>query len=82
MLMQIASSNYLPDILHQTPAEFEQQARMAMAVKLYEMKKLSSGMAAELAGMDRISFLLRLPDYGVPVIDLDEDELRADIDHA
>ena len=82
MLMQIAYSNYLPDILHQTPAEFEQQARMAMAVKLYEMKKLSSGMAAELVGMDRISFLLRLPDYGVPVIDLDEDELRADIDHA
>jgi predicted HTH domain antitoxin len=82
MLMQIAYSNYLPDVLHQTPAEFEQQARMAMAVKLYEMKKLSSGMAAELVGMDRISFLLRLPDYGVPVIDLDEDELRADIDHA
>ena len=82
MLMQIAYSNYLPDVLHQTPAEFEQQARMAMAVKLYEMKKLSSGMAAELVGMDRISFLLRLPDYGVPVIDLDEEEWRADIDHA
>ncbi|MGB5062430.1 MAG: UPF0175 family protein [Candidatus Competibacter sp.] len=82
MLMQIPYSNYLPDILHQTPVEFEQQAKMAMAVKLYEMKKLSSGMAAELAGMDRIGFLLRLPDYGVPVIDLDEDELRSDIDHA
>ncbi|MCB1776371.1 MAG: UPF0175 family protein [Candidatus Competibacteraceae bacterium] len=82
MLMQISYSNYLPDVLHQTPVEFEQQAKMAMAVKLYEMKKLSSGMAAELAGMDRISFLLRLPDYSVPVIDLDEDELRADIDHA
>ncbi|MCB1765313.1 MAG: UPF0175 family protein [Candidatus Competibacteraceae bacterium] len=82
MLMQIPYSNYLPDVLHQTPVEFEQQAKMAMAVKLYEMKKLSSGMAAELAGMDRISFLLRLPDYGVPVIDLDEDELRSDIDHA
>ena len=55
---------------------------MAMAVKLYEMKKLSSGMAAELAGMDRIGFLLRLPDYGVSVIDLDDNELRADIEHA
>ena len=43
-----------------------------MAVKLYEMKKISSGMAAELVGMDRIGFLLRLTDYGVPVNDLDE----------
>jgi len=82
MLMQIAYSNYLPDVLNQTPVEFEQQAKMAMAVKLYEMKRLSSGMAAELAGMDRIGFLLRLPDYGVPVIDLDDNELRADIEHA
>ena len=82
MHMQIVYPNHLPDVLHQTPIEFEQQAKMAMAVKLYEMKKLSSGMAAELAGMDRIGFLLRLPDYGVPVIDLDDDELRSDIDHA
>jgi hypothetical protein len=36
----------LLDALHQTPAEFEREARLAKAVKLFEMKRLSSGEAA------------------------------------
>ncbi len=55
---------------------------MAMAVKLFEMKRLSSGIAAKLAGLDRVTFLLRLHDYGVPSIDLDESELASELDHA
>ena len=43
------------------------------------MKRLSSGMAAKLAGMDSVSFLLSLHQYGVAMIDLDEDELQLDI---
>jgi predicted HTH domain antitoxin len=72
----------LPDALQQTRAEFEQEARMAMAVKLFEMKRLSSGMAARLAGMERVTFLLSLHRYGVPMIDLSEEELQSDVDHA
>ncbi len=65
-----------------TRARFEQEAKMAMAVKLFEMRRLSSGMAASLVGMDRVSFLLRLSDFGVPMIDLDTDELAEDIANA
>ena len=72
----------LPDMLQQSRKQFEQEARMAMAVKLFEMKRLSSGMAAKLVGMDRVSFLLSLSGYGVPMIDLDEEELLSDVDHA
>jgi len=72
----------LPDVLQQTRSEFEREARMAMAAKLFEMKRLSSGMAAQLAQMERVEFLLNLHRYGVPVLDLDEDELQADIDNA
>jgi predicted HTH domain antitoxin len=72
----------LPDMLQQSRKQFEQEARMAMAVKLFEMKRLSSGMAAKLVGMDRVSFLLNLSDYRVPMIDLDEEELLSDVDHA
>jgi predicted HTH domain antitoxin len=72
----------LPDALQQTPAQFEQEAKMAMAVKLFEMKRLSSGLAAQLVGMDRASFLLELHHYGVAMIDLDETELEADLRNA
>lgn len=72
----------LPDALQQTPAQFEQEAKMAMAVKLFEMKRLSSGMAAKLVGMDRVIFLLALHRYGIAMIDLEEDELLSDLRNA
>ena len=46
----------LLDILHLTKRSFEEEAKMAMAAKLYEMKRLSSGMAAMLAGIPRVQF--------------------------
>jgi len=50
--------------------------RMASAVKLYEMGKLSSGVAARLAGVPRVVFLSRLADYGVDTFQLNEEELQ------
>ena len=49
--------------------------RMAAAVKLYELGKLSSGAAASLAGVPRVVFLTKLADYGVNTFDLTEDQL-------
>ncbi len=72
----------LPDALRESPAEFEQEAKMAMAVKLFEMKRLTSGQAAELAGVDRTMFLMRLRDYGAAMIDVPVEELADDIRHA
>ncbi len=65
----------LLDVLNKTKEQFEQDARMAMAVKLFEMKQISSGMAARLAGVERVTFLLNLYRYGVAMIDLTESEL-------
>ena len=48
--------------------------RMAAAVKLFEMRRLSSGAAAALAGIPRVVFLSKLADYGVDTFDLTEDE--------
>jgi len=72
----------LPDILQTTKKDFEKKARMAMAVKLFEMKRLSSGMAAALAGLDRVNFLLSLHRFNIPMIDLEEDELLSDMQNA
>jgi len=72
----------LPDAIQCSEDEFAQEAKMAMACKLYEMGKLSSGMAAQIVGLDRVAFLLQLSRYGVPMIDLERDELLADINNA
>jgi len=50
--------------------------RMAAAVKLFELEKLSSGAAACLAGVPRVVFLSKLADYGVNTFELTEQQLR------
>ena len=72
----------LPDAAQCTPQQFIQEAKLAMAIKLYEMKRLSSGMAASLVGISRVQFLGKLHGYGVPVIDLDDAELAEDVVNA
>jgi predicted HTH domain antitoxin len=74
-------NSYL-DAMHSAPNDFAHEAKLAMAAKLFEMKRLSSGMAANLIGMDRVEFLAQLQRYGVSMIDLDSDELSQDIRHA
>lgn len=80
--INIEYSQNLPDILQVTRKAFEEEAKMAMAVKLFEMKRLSSGLASSLAGIDRTTFLLSLHRYNVPMIDLEEDELLSDMNNA
>lgn len=72
----------LPDALQQSPEQFEREAKMAMAVKLYEMKRISSGTAAALVGVERVEFLLDLHRYSVAAIDLTAEELQADMGNA
>ena len=56
--------------------------RLAAAVKLYEMGQLSSGAAAQLAGVPKPYFLGHLADYGVNTFDLSEEELIHDLKSA
>lgn len=68
--------------LKETSEEFSGEIRMLAAVHLYQMRRLSSGRAAQLAGIPRVSFLQSLSRYGVPIFELSPEELQQDIQNA
>ncbi|MCS6806984.1 MAG: UPF0175 family protein [Acidobacteriota bacterium] len=61
---------------------FARELKMLAAVKLFELGKLSSGRAAQLAGMSRVEFLLSLGRYKVSPFSLTPEELERDIRNA
>jgi predicted HTH domain antitoxin len=66
----------------QTREGFVQEAKFLLAAKLYELGRLSSGKAARLCGLDRVTFLLSLHRAGVAAIDLDQSDLEDDLRYA
>ena len=55
------------------------ELRLAAAVKLYELGRLSSGAAARLAGLPRVGFLSRLASFGAAALKQTEAELAEDL---
>lgn len=68
----------LPDAFRasgQSSEEFAREAKLLLALKLFEMGRLSSGQAAEGVGIPKVEFLLEAGRQGVPVVDLDDEEM-------
>jgi predicted HTH domain antitoxin len=60
---------------------FARELRLLAAVKLYELGRLSSGRAADLAGIPRVEFLLTLGRYKVFPFEAELQDLeKSDVD--
>jgi predicted HTH domain antitoxin len=74
----VLTIKYSDDVLlslKETKKDFEKEARYLLALKLYELGKISSGKAAKLAGLNRVNFLMRLSKYKVSPFQVDLDEI-------
>jgi predicted HTH domain antitoxin len=63
-----------------SPETLASEAKFMLALKLFEVGRLSSGKAGKLCGMGRVEFLLAAGRAGVPVVSLDSDELIVEFD--
>lgn len=78
MKENVLTIKYSDDILFslkETKEEFEEEARYLLALKLYELGKISSGKAAKIAGISRVAFLLRMGMYNVSPFQVNLDEV-------
>lgn len=79
MLLERNELNVLNSV-PMTEKEFVSQILLMAAIKMFELNKLSSRKAAELAGMTRVQFLDVCGSYKVPVVDFSKEELEQEIE--
>jgi predicted HTH domain antitoxin len=77
--IEITYSDTIPAILNMSPEIFEREAKLALAAKFFEMGRLTSGQAAQLAGISRVEFLLSCRQYGVASVNWDQEEMEAEL---
>lgn len=80
--ISIPIPDQLPQSLKMSDEEFRDEARFLLASKLYEAGKVSAGVAAEVAGTNRLLFLSLLGRHGAPAINLLDEEVRLEIEAA
>lgn len=85
MLTNTLCIPYSDDLLlsmKKSQEEFEDEARLLLAIKLYELGRVSTGVAAELAGISRVAFIFELGRFGLSPVGQLPDEIAEDLANA
>ena len=82
-MINIEYPESLANTLRLSGKDFASEMKTTSLVKLYELGKVSSGVAAKVLGLSRLDFLELLAKYNVSVIgEYDNDDLNEDIANA
>lgn len=80
--MHSLSIPYTDDLLvtsGKAPEELEEELRFLLAVKLFELNRLTLGKAAEFCGMAKLGFMYELGRLKIPVINLSDDQIADEL---
>lgn len=80
--MHTLSLPYPDDLLitsGKSPSELEAELTFLLAVKLFELRRLSLGKAAEFCNMGKLRFMYELGRLQIPVINLDNDQIADEL---
>lgn len=74
----------VPDalLLHSGGDELARQSQFFLALKFFELGRLTSSQAAEMCGMNRVDFLVLASQSGTPVADLNDEEVSKELGDA
>ena len=80
--MHQLSMSYPDDLLvtsEKSPYALEEEMKFLLAVKLFELHRLSLGKAAEFCNMDKVHFMFELGRMKIPVMNLDDDQIADEL---
>ncbi len=66
--------------LNETENELKQRIMVELAIRLYKLKKLTIGKAAQISGLSRLQFETILSENEVPISNLTIDDVINDIE--
>lgn len=69
-------------MLNRTSEELARDIRLYAALMLFRLGKLSSGAAAEMAGVPRVLFFDLCAEYNIPISQITGDDLRRELVNA
>ncbi len=82
-IINIEYPESLANTLRLSGQDFKSEMKTSSLVKLYELGKVSSGVAAKVLGISRVDFLELLAKYNVSVLGgYSSDDLKNDIENA
>ena len=77
--LTIQVSQEIREMLNRTPEEMARDVRLYAALMLFRLGKLSSGAAAEMAGVPRVTFLDLCAEYDIPISQITGVDLQKEL---